>query len=142
MRIIVKRMLVDAMCERKLTVVISSHNLKEINEMCDSAALLHKGKIIFNRQLDSLKGAVHKVQAVFSDKEHVYTAADFPSLEILHFDKTQSIYHIIAKGDEETIRAGLAPQNPVVADMVPLTLEEIFITETAVSGYDFKDLFV
>lgn len=53
MRIIVKKMLVDAMCERELTVVISSHNLKEINEMCDTAALLHKGKIVFNRELDS-----------------------------------------------------------------------------------------
>jgi ABC-2 type transport system ATP-binding protein len=136
MRIIVKRMLVDAMCERQLTVVISSHNLKEINEMCDHAALLHKGKIVFNRALDSLKGAVHKAQVVFADKEREYTAADFPGLEILHFAKTQSIYHIIAKGDEDTIRKALAPQNPVVADMIPLTLEEIFIYELEGLGYD------
>ena len=136
MRIIVKRMLVDAMCERGLTVVISSHNLKEINEMCDTAALLHKGKIIFNRQLDSLKGAVHKVQAAFADKEHLYTAEDFPGLEILHFDKMQSIYHIIAKGDEAAIRAALAPHNPLVADLIPLTLEEIFIYELEGLGYD------
>ena len=136
MRIIVKRMLFDAMCERQLTVVVSSHNLKEIGEMCDTAALLHKGKIVFNRQLDSLKGAVHKVQAVFADKERQFTAADFPGLQILHFDKTQSIYHIIAKGDEDAIRAALAPQNPVVADMVPLTLEEIFIYEMEGLGYD------
>ena len=136
MRIIVKRMLFDAMCERQLTVVVSSHNLKEIGEMCDTAALLHKGKIVFNRQLDSLKGAVHKVQAVFADKAREFTAADFPGLQILHFDKTQSIYHIIAKGDEDAIRAALAPQNPVVADMVPLTLEEIFIYEMEGLGYD------
>ncbi len=136
MRIIVKRMLVDAMCERGLTVVISSHNLKEINEMCDTAALLHKGKIIFNRQLDSLKGAVHKVQAAFADKERVFTQADFPDLEILHFDKMQSIYHIIAKGDENTIRTALAPHHPLVADLIPLTLEEIFIYELEGLGYD------
>ena len=136
MRIIVKRMLIDAMCERGLTVVISSHNLKEINEMCDTAALLHKGHIIFNRQLDSLKGAVHKVQAVFADKQREYTAEDFPGLEILHFAKTQSIYHIIAKGGEETIRQALAPAEPVVCDLVPLTLEEIFIYELEGLGYD------
>ena len=136
MRIIVKRMLFDAMCERQLTVVVSSHNLKEINEMCDTAALLHKGKIIFNRQLDSLKGAVHKVQAVFADKERQFTAADFPGLEILHFDKTQSIYHIIAKGDEAGIRAALEPHHPLVADLIPLTLEEIFIYELEGLGYD------
>lgn len=139
MRIIVKRMLVDAMCERELTVVISSHNLKEINEMCDSAALLHHGKIIFNRQLDSLKGTVHKMQLAFNDREREYTREDFTALpEILHFEKTQSIYHIIAKGDEETLRKALEPLHPVVADMIPLTLEEIFIYELEVLGYDSK----
>lgn len=137
MRIIVKRMLVDAMCERELTVVISSHNLKEINELCDTAALLHRGKIIFNRQIDSLKGSVHKVQVVFSDRTKQYTAqdlTDFP--EILHFSQNHSIYHIIAKGDEATIRKALEPYNPVVADLIPLSLEEIFIYELEVLGYD------
>ncbi|MBQ7784365.1 MAG: ABC transporter ATP-binding protein, partial [Oscillospiraceae bacterium] len=66
MRIIVKRMLVDAMLDRKLTTVISSHNLKEINEVCDSVALLHQGKMLFNRDLDTIKGNIHKVQAAFS----------------------------------------------------------------------------
>lgn len=139
MRIIVKRMLVNAMCERELTVVISSHNLKEINEMCDSAALLHHGKIIFNRQLDSLKGTVHKMQLAFADREREYTREDFAALpEILHFERTQSIYHVIAKGDEETLRKALEPLHPVVADMIPLTLEEIFIYELEVLGYDSK----
>ena len=137
MRIIVKRMLVDAMCERELTVVISSHNLKEINEMCDSAALLHQGKIIFNRQLDSLKGSVHKIQAVFSDQKKEYTKDDFENkLEILHFSRTQSIYHIIAKGEEAEIHAALEPFHPIVEDLIPLTLEEIFIYELEVLGYD------
>ena len=137
MRIIVKRMLVDAMCERELTVVISSHNLKEINEMCDTAALLHQGKIIFNRQLDSLKGTVHKIQAAFADTEREFTKEDFKEIpEILHFSRTQSINHIIAKGEEADIRAALEPFHPVVADMIPLTLEEIFIYELEVLGYD------
>ncbi len=136
MRIIVKRMIVDAMCERELTVVISSHNLKEINELCDTAALLHHGKIVFNRQLDSLKGAVHKVQVAFADKEKVYTAEDFSGLEILHFDKKQSLYHMIVKGTEEEINEALAPLNPVLSDLIPLTLEEIFIYELEGLGYD------
>lgn len=139
MRIIVKRMLVDAMCERELTVVISSHNLKEINEMCDTAALLHHGKIVFNRQLDSLKGSVHKIQVAFADRERVFTKEDFADIpEILHFSNTQSIYHIIAKGEEADIRKALEPYHPVVADMIPLTLEEIFIYELEVLGYDSK----
>jgi ABC-2 type transport system ATP-binding protein len=137
MRIIVRKMLVDAMCERELTVVISSHNLKEINELCDTAALLHHGKLIFNRQLDSLKGSVHKIQAVFADRERVFTKEDFSGIpSILHFSRNQSIYHIIAKGEETAIRAALAPYQPVVADLVPLSLEEIFIYELEVLGYD------
>ena len=55
---------------------------------------------------------------------------------ILHFARTQSIYHIIAKGGEETIRQALAPAEPVVCDLVPLTLEEIFIYELEGLGYD------
>lgn len=138
MRIIVKRMLVDAMCERELTVVISSHNLKEINEMCDTAALLHRGKIVFNRELDSLKGEVHKIQTAFKDKDRIFTKEDFPNLEILHFEKTQSIYHIIAKGSEEQIHQSLNPYEPLIADLIPLSLEEIFIYELEVLGYDSK----
>ena len=119
MRIIVKKMLVDAMCERELTVVISSHNLKEINEMCDTAALLHRGKIVFNRELDSLKGEVHKIQTAFKDKERIFTKEDFPNLEILHFEKTQSIYHIIAKGMSRAIKEHYPNANIIAIDYDP-----------------------
>lgn len=136
MRIIVKRMLVDAMCERGLTVVISSHNLEEMGALCDAAALLHKGRILWGKQLDSLKGSVHKLQVAFADKNRTFTKDDFPSLDILHFDRNQSIYHIIVRGEEEAVRAALAPCHPVVADLVPLTLEEIFIYELEGLGYD------
>ncbi len=139
MRIIVKKMVVDAMCERELTVVISSHNLKEINEMCDTAALLHRGKIVFNREIDSFKGNVHKIQVVFTDREREFTKEDFKDIpDILHFSKNQSIYHIIAKGDEASIRKALEPYKPIVADLLPLSLEEIFIYELEVLGYDSK----
>ena len=80
MRIIVKRMLVDAMLDRKLTTIISSHNLKEINEVCDTAALLHQGKLLFNRDLDSVKGSIQKVQAAFEEE---VTEKDFEGLNVL-----------------------------------------------------------
>lgn len=146
MRIIVKKMLVDAMLDRQLTTVISSHNLKEINEVCDSAALLHDGKIIFSRDIDSIKSSVHKVQAVFpknSDGSPTdYTQEHFAEtgLEILHFERSQSIYYIIAKGDEETVKAAFAPKKPMLLEVIPLTLEEIFIYELEVLGYDSSDI--
>ena len=137
MRIIVKRMLVDAMIDRQLTTVISSHNLKEINEVCDTAALLHQGKIVFCRDLDSLKGNIHKIQAAFPK---TYGKDDFMDMDILHFEKNQSIYYIIVKGDEEFVREKINAKAPVVFDMIPLTLEEIFIYEMEGMGYDFKGL--
>lgn len=144
MRIIVKRMLVDAMLDRQLTTVISSHNLKEINELCDTVALLHNGHIVFSRELDSVKGNIHKIQVVFPPVDENlpqnYTAEELAGtgIDILHFEKNQSVYHIIVKGDAEEIRQRLKTKNPIVMDILPLTLEEIFIYELEVLGYDFN----
>ncbi|NLP26146.1 MAG: ABC transporter ATP-binding protein [Clostridiales bacterium] len=146
MRIIVKRMLVDAMLDRNLTTIISSHNLKEINELCDTVALLHDGKIVFSRDLDSVKGNIHKVQVVFPQvSENLpqnYTIDELvgEGLEVLHFEKSQSVYHIIVKGDTEIIKEKIQAKNPIVMDIIPLTLEEIFIYEMEVLGYDFNSL--
>ncbi len=133
MRIIVKRMLVDAMLDRKLTVVISSHNLKEINEVCDTAALLHQGKLLFNRDLDSVKGSIHKVQAAFTKE---IGEEDFGELNVLHYEKNQSVTYLIIKGGEDEIRTALEKYQPKLLDMIPLTLEEIFIYEMEGMGYD------
>lgn len=137
MRIIVKRMLVDAMLDRKLTTIISSHNLKEINEVCDTVALMHKGKIIFNRDLDSVKGNIHKVQAAFAID---YDKDAFSDLEVLHYERNQSLTYLIIKGDEDEIKSKLNIKKPLVLDIIPLTLEEIFIYEMEGLGYDCTEI--
>lgn len=144
MRIIVKRMLVDAMIDRNLTTIISSHNLKEINEVCESVALLHQGKIIFSRDLDSVKGNIHKIQAVFKsadpDMPQYYSKEELAGtgVEILHYEKNQSVYHLIARGEVDEIKKKLEPKKPIVLDIIPLSLEEIFIYEMEVLGYDYN----
>ncbi|MBE6861438.1 MAG: ABC transporter ATP-binding protein [Ruminococcus sp.] len=146
MRIIVKKMLVDAMLDRQLTTIISSHNLKEINEVCDTAALLHNGKIVFAREIDSVKSSVHKVQAVFppnddgTPKDYSREDIEQLGLDVLHFERSQSIYYIIAKGDEETLKSAFAPKKPMLLEIIPLSLEEIFIYELEVLGYDSSDI--
>ena len=137
MRIIVKRMLVDAMLDRKLTTIISSHNLKEINEVCDTVALMHKGKIIFNRDLDSVKGNIHKVQAAFAID---YDKDAFSDLDVLHYERNQSLTYLIIKGDEDEIKSKLNIKKPLVLDIIPLTLEEIFIYEMEGLGYDCTEI--
>jgi ABC-2 type transport system ATP-binding protein len=136
MRIVVKKMLVDAMLDNAMTVIISSHNLFEIDEFCDRAGLLHKGKIVFDRELDSLKGNIQKIQTAFDQS---YTKEDFKDIEILHFERNGSVVYIIAKGDSEDIKNKIAMRNPKILDMVPLSLEEIFIYELEVLGYDFQN---
>ena len=137
MRIIVKNMMIDAMLDNGATVILSSHNLKEIQEFCDTAALLHNGKIVFCRELDTVMGNIRKVQTSFGAPA---SAEDFPELEILHIENSGSITNIIAKGSEEEIRTAVEKCNPKFVDMIPLTLDEIFIYEMEGLGYDGKNL--
>ena len=137
MRIIVKNMMIDAMIDSGATIIFSSHNLKEIQEFCDTAALLHDGKIVFCRELDSVMGSIRKVQTSFdipANKE------DFPEIEVLHIENTGSVTTVIAKGPEEEIRAAIEKHNPKFVDVIPLTLDEIFIYEMEGQGYDGKSL--
>ncbi|MCL2036903.1 MAG: ABC transporter ATP-binding protein [Oscillospiraceae bacterium] len=136
MRIVVKKMLVDAMLDNEMTVIISSHNLYEIDEFCDRAGLLHKGKIVFDRELDSLKGNIQKIQTAF---DRNYEKEDFTDIEILHYERNRSVVYIIAKGDAEEIKAKIQAKSPKILDIVPLSLEEIFIYELEVLGYDFRN---
>jgi ABC-2 type transport system ATP-binding protein len=136
MRIVVKKMLVDAMLDSEMTVIISSHNLYEIDEFCDRAGLLHKGKIVFDRELDSLKGNISKIQTAF---DRHFEKEDFEGLEILHFERNRSVVYIIAKGDADEIKAKISEKEPKILDIVPLSLEEIFIYELEVQGYDFQN---
>ncbi|MCL2019292.1 MAG: ABC transporter ATP-binding protein [Oscillospiraceae bacterium] len=136
MRIVVKKMLVDAMLDNEMTVIISSHNLFEIDEFCDRAGLIHKGKIIFDRELDSLKGNIQKIQTAF---ERNYEKEDFEDIEILHFERNRSVVYIIAKGEPEDIKRKIAVKEPKILDIIPLSLEEIFIYELEVLGYDFSN---
>lgn len=137
MRIIVKRMIVDEMLDRGLTTVISSHNLKEVNEMCDMVAVLHKGKILFTRSVDDISGNIHKLRLAFSNE---YTRQDFEGLEIMHYERNHSLYNIICKGSAEDILPLIEPKEPLICDIIPLSLEEVFLYEMEVLGYDFNKI--
>lgn len=137
MRIIVKQMLIDAMLDNKLTVIFSSHNLGEIDEFCDRVGLMHGGKVVFDRELDNVKGSVVKIQTAFDSP---VTQDSFSGFELLHLETTGSVTHIIAKGDREEIRRGINALSPKLYDEIPLSLEEIFIYEMEVLGYDSSKL--
>ncbi len=137
MRIAVKKMMVEAMADSEMTVVISSHNLKEIEEFCDTVGMLHHGKLIFTRDLYELKGNIHKIQASF-EKEPV--KEDFPELDILLIEHNSGLTYIIAQGDAEKSLEAVKAKGPSFCDLIPLSLEEIFIYEMEALGYDKNQL--
>ncbi len=132
MRITVKKMMINAMTDSNMTVVISSHNLHEIEEFCDTAGLMHGGKMVFNKDLSELKGEIHKVQACF-DRE--VTKEDFKDIDILSVKHAMGLTFIIAKGSADRTLAAVKARNPSFCELVPLSLEEIFIHETEALGY-------
>lgn len=133
MRSEVKKMIINAMCDNDMTVVTSSHNLHEIEEFCDTVGLLHDGKMLFNKDLGELKGNIHKVQCKF-DKEP--EKEDFPGIEILLIDQKNGFTNIIAKGSTENTLKAVKAKNPEICDLIPLSLEEIFIYEMEALNYD------
>ncbi len=137
MRNIVKKMLIDAMLDDNLTVIFSSHNLTEMDEFCDRVGLLHGGKLVFDREIDEAKGDIVKLQAAF---DRSVTAEDFEGIDVLEITQSGSLSVIIARGNREEILAAANRLNPRFIDEIPLNLQEIFIYEMEVLGYDSSNI--
>lgn len=138
-RQIVRKVICDAVAERKMTAVISSHNLKELDEICDTVGILHKGRLLYSKDLDSLKGEVHKVQAVFLKEVNREDLEKM--LPVMAMDVRGKFFTLIVRGSLEEIEQKLQPFNPAAVEAVPLTLEEVFLYEMEVMGYDANVLF-
>lgn len=138
MRQAVKSLFAKEIAERGLTPIIASHNLRELEDICDHVGLLHRGGILLSKDLFDMKLSIHKVQCVF--KEEVDVKELFAAEDILKTEKRGSLYTITARGNREEIIAAIEKHNPVFSEVLPLSLEEIFISETEVAGYDIKKL--
>ncbi|MDO5415710.1 MAG: ABC transporter ATP-binding protein [Lachnospiraceae bacterium] len=137
MRQTVKSLFASDMEERNLTPIIASHNLRELEDICDHVGLLHKGGILLSRELDDMKLNLHKVQCVLRPG---MTAADLTALDIARTEQTGSIYTLTVRGSKEQICGWMESYEPLFYELIPLSLEEIFISETEVAGYDIKAL--
>ena len=138
MRQAVKSLFASDMAEREFTPVIASHNLRELEDICDTVGLLHKGGMLMSEDLDEVKGDVHKIQVVFPADTDVESMLS--RLRILENEKRGSLHTLIVRGQEREIKDILSEGNPVFMESLPLSLEEIFITSTGVEGYDIKKI--
>jgi len=132
----VKSLFASDMADRGFTPVIASHNLRELEDICDTVGLLHKGGILLSRDLDSVKADIHKLHCVFNSEGDWEAVKG--ELEIILEDRKGSLITITVRGSEEDILEKINAKSPVFAEMLPLSLEEIFISETGVEGYDIK----
>ncbi|MFZ5351945.1 MAG: ABC transporter ATP-binding protein [Bacillota bacterium] len=133
----VKNLIVQDVADRNMTVLISSHNLRELDDLCDHIGILHKGSLVVEKDIDDLKSDVHKIQVAFkNDIPHGLTE----ELEIMNEDRRGSVGVYIVRGNKDSIVQKLQKHNPVIMDILPLTLEEIFIYEMGDAGYDIKNI--
>ena len=133
----VKSLIAAEITERDFTPVISSHNLRELEDICDSIGLLHEGRLLLTRDLDDAKNNICKLQCVIPDSRREQELIS--SLRILKMERTGSLLTLTVRGERtETLKKAQA-QEPLFVEALPLTLEEIFISETEVACYDIKD---
>lgn len=121
--------------ENGTTVLVSSHNLRELEDVCDHVGIIYKGKTMLERSLSELQENVVKVQLVYSD------GGQLPhGLNVLHRSRSGKIETVIIRGKSEEIEAVIASSAPLFYDLIPLTLEEIFIYELGGAEYEVKDI--
>jgi len=137
MRNLVKQVIYNDVLERKTTTIITSHSLRELEDTCDQLALLHKGGIVFESDIQDLKTALFKVQVAFDTP---YTKDKFGGIEMLDYNQMGSVATFIARGDKEEVVAKIRSLNPIILDVLPLNLEEVFIYEMESLGYAFKEI--
>ena len=126
-------LILQDVAERQITVLVSSHNLRELEDVCDHVGIMHQGKMLLERSLTELQGNIIKVQVAFNGKR----PAD---LEIVHSSQSGRLETLIVRGEQEEIRAKVQAAEPLFFDLMPLSLEEVFVYELGGVSYDVKNI--
>ena len=139
MRRLVKQVIYNDVLDRGTTTIITSHSLRELEDTCDQLALLHKGGIVFESDIQNLKTALFKVQVAFATP---YTQEKFTQvgIKIISYNQIGSVATFIVRGERLATEEKLRCMNPLLLDLLPLNLEEVFVYEMEALGYAFKDV--
>jgi len=130
-------LLLGDVAERGTTVLVSSHNLRELEDVCDHVGIMNKGKVLLERSLSDLQDNTVKLQVAYEGT----TEPMLPeNLQILHRSHIGRVYTYILRGKAEEITAAMGALKPVLMELIPLTLEEIFIYELGGADYAIKDI--
>ncbi len=135
----VKGLFAEEMAARSFTPVIASHNLRELEDICDRIGLLHEGGVLLDRQLDDLKLGVHKIQCVIPDPEKEKKMLE--RVKPTRISRQGSLMILTVTGNKDELLAKISQADPVFSEILPLSFEEVFIEETKEAGYEIKHLF-
>ena len=130
-------LLMGDVAQRGTTVLVSSHNLRELEDVCDHVGILSRGKVLLQRSLTDLQDNVVKMQVVFDSPELPPLPAE---LELLHASQVGRVHTLIIRGSAAQVKSVLASCQPILMDALPLTLEEIFIYELGGEDYEVRDI--
>ena len=130
-------LLMGDVAQRGTTVLISSHNLRELEDVCDHVGILSHGKVLLERSLTDLQDNIVKLQIAFAQAEPPAFPRD---LHILHTAQVGRVFTLILRGSPADIKARMAPLNPRLMEALPLSLEEIFIYELGGEDYAVRDI--
>ena len=137
-RKLLKRVLAGEVADRGMTVLVASHNLRELEDLCDTIALLHKGGVVLEEELDQMRLGLHRVQAVFRKTPDLDTLRQ--KLCVVSAEQSGSVLSFVARGNGEEILEALDSFSPEFRELVPLSLEEVFISEMEAAGYDIENI--
>ena len=138
MRQFVKKLICEEVAENGMTPIIASHNLRELEDLCDHVGLIHRGGILFESDVDDLKGGILKIQMVAGD--NATDISSFAPLKIADFRKTGSVITLIVRGNDAETEEKILSLSPKFYEIHPLTLEEVLISEMEEIGYDFTEI--
>ncbi len=137
MRHVVKSILADDVASRGTSAVVVSHSLRELEDLCDQLTLLHQGGIVLERDVTNLKTSVFKIQVAFAES---FDRTKFEGLNIVHYAQQGQVANFIVGGDREQTEAALRALTPLLLEVLPLTLEEVFTYELQARNYDFQTM--
>lgn len=132
-----KKQLAKQMEEDHSTIIMTSHNLRELEDICDNLGLLYKGGILFESDIDTIKTNMYKVQISFKDD---FDKDMFLGMKVLSFKKIGSVASMIIEDQDGKTKKQLEKMKPLILDFLPLTLEEVFIYEMEALGYEFNEV--
>jgi len=130
-------LLMGDVAQRGTTVLVSSHNLRELEDVCDHVGILSHGKVLLERSLTDLQDNVVKLQVAFAQPDLPELPQD---LQILHTSQLGRVYTLIVRGNPAQIKTRMAVYQPILMEALPLSLEEIFIYELGGEDYAVRDI--